>query len=227
MSGRGEGYDILCPGAHCTASCGLCQSKPYPQMGKTGHNHSVVALHGSGYCIDCGARLETGHRYCWNCGAARWKAPSETIAAAAEPPGAGTAALAEPALRGPLAASRLGAVPWLYAVGACAFLLWTTRALAILLAPNGRSEMARELQAQGLNSASAMAWVVPQGVAAIAAGLVAAGLHAAAFYGLRSRRRWGWIAAVVVAAIWSLGLVGIPVLVRLLSRNVRSSFGVD
>jgi hypothetical protein len=61
----------------------------------------------------------------------------------------------------------------------------------------------------------------------IGGSLVAAGLHGAAFYGLRRFRRWGWIAAVVVAALWSLLIVGIPVLIRLVSRNVRQAFGVD
>ena len=32
---------------------------------------------------------------------------------------------------------------------------------------------------------------------------------------------------VVVAALWSVVLVGIPVLIRLFGRNVRRSFGVD
>ena len=57
--------------------------------------------------------------------------------------------------------------------------------------------------------------------------LVAAALHGSAFYGLRRFRRWGWIAAVVVASLWSLLIVGIPVLLRLLNRNVRQAFGVD
>src|SRR5207248_1549393 len=31
-----------------------------------------MSLHGSGFCILCGAHLETGHRFCWSCGAPRW-----------------------------------------------------------------------------------------------------------------------------------------------------------
>lgn len=57
--------------------------------------------------------------------------------------------------------------------------------------------------------------------------LVGTALHGLAFYGLRRFRRWGWISAVVVASLWSLLIVGIPVLIRLVNRNVRQAFGVD
>jgi hypothetical protein len=69
--------------------------------------------------------------------------------------------------------------------------------------------------------------LVIYGVVLIGAALVAVGLHAAAFYGLRRRRWWGWLAAVVVAGIWSLLIVGLPVLLRLVSRNVREAFGME
>ena len=41
--------------------------------------------------------------------------------------------------------------------------------------------------------------VVISGFIFIGMALVAVGLHAAAFYGLRRKARWGWLAAVVVA----------------------------
>jgi hypothetical protein len=57
-------------------------------------------------------------------------------------------------------------------------------------------------------------------------GLSAAALHGAAYYGLRSRKDWGWITAVIVSAGWSLVVVGIPVLVFLLPALLgRPPFG--
>jgi biotin transporter BioY len=58
-------------------------------------------------------------------------------------------------------------------------------------------------------------------------GLVIAALHAIAFYGLRDRKRWGWVAAVLVAGAWSLVLVGIPVLAILLRPSTRRAYGVS
>ena len=56
--------------------------------------------------------------------------------------------------------------------------------------------------------------------------VAAVALHAAAYYGLRRVRPWGWISAVIVAAGWSLVLVGIPVLILLLRRSTRQRFGI-
>lgn len=55
----------------------------------------------------------------------------------------------------------------------------------------------------------------------------AAGLHAAAYFGLRRFKPWGWIAALIVSAAWSLILVGIPVLVLLLRRPTREAYGIS
>jgi hypothetical protein len=55
----------------------------------------------------------------------------------------------------------------------------------------------------------------------------AAVLHGMAYYGLRRLRAWGWIAAVIVSAAWSLVLVGIPVLVFLLRRQTRQAYGIS
>jgi biotin transporter BioY len=56
--------------------------------------------------------------------------------------------------------------------------------------------------------------------------IVAAALHATAYFGLRARKPWGWIAAVIVAAAWSLLLIGIPVLVLLIRSNTRHAYGI-
>lgn len=120
-----------------------------------------------------------------------------------------------------MAAADLGVLPWLYAAGAIFCLVWATRTLAYLLAPAGRSQLT------GMSGDLRPSAVVISGFIFIGMALVAVGLHAAAFYGLRRKARWGWLAAVVVAGFWSLLIVGLPVLLRLISRNVRQSFGME
>jgi hypothetical protein len=198
-----------------------------------------LASEGGSYCVECGARLEPSHRFCPRCGAARWTppedAPGEPPAippqpvSASPPPGAppppsGAALRATQPAR---AVADLGLLPWLYAAGAVFFLVWATQALAFILAPSGRSQLTTELARQGVGRDSQTAMLVVYGAGLMGAALVAVGLHAAAFYGLRRRRWWGWLAAVVVAGFWSLLIVGIPVLLRLVSRSVREAFEVD
>lgn len=194
----------------------------------------TVATDGTGYCIHCGARLEATHRFCWSCGAARWAPEGEAAPAAPPeperaPPTPGTSVFAQrrASAAAPAPVTSLGLLPWFYAAGAVLFLVEATQVLAYLLSPGGRSQLVAELARQGV--AASMQGEVLAGYAVFLVGgsLVAAALHGTAFYGLRRFRRWGWIAAVVVAALWSLLIVGIPVLVRLVSRPVRQAFGVD
>ncbi len=190
-----------------------------------------MSTEGTGYCILCGARLEAVHRFCWNCGAARWTPEPDTEPPPAPsppaPPNPGT-----PVFRpGPASASvpvaSLGLLPWFYAAGAVLFLVEATQGLAYLLSAGGRGQLAAELTRQGFAPSAQGGILAAYWVILIGGSLVAAALHGTAFYGLRRHRRWGWIAAVVVAALWSLLIVGIPVLVRLVNRNVRQTFGVD
>jgi hypothetical protein len=180
----------------------------------------------SRYCIKCGSKLEAGHRFCWNCGSQRWTPEQEPQS---QPQSAERPSPDRPELRGRTAGPRasLGLLPWFYGAGAIFFLVWATQALAVFLSPVGRAQLAGELGRQGVPLSMRSGLLVANGVILISAALVAAALHGAAFHGLRRHRRWGWIAAVVVAAVWSLLIVGIPVLVRLLSRDVRQSFGVE
>jgi putative hemolysin len=194
-------------------------------------NRTGTVEHESGYCIDCGAQLEAAHRFCWSCGAQRWTEPGTGPAEEGRPPPTpgtpvftGRPPPAEPA-RAPV--TGLGLLPWFYAAGAILFLIEATQGTAYLLSPGGRAQLAAELTRQGVAPAVQRGILTAYWIILIGGSLVAAALHGTAFYGLRRLRRWGWIAAVVVAALWSLLIVGIPVLVRLVSRNVRQAFGVD
>ena len=192
------------------------------------------------YCINCGARLEAAHRFCWSCGAPRWTPAPEAVQTPPAgpppreperaPPTPGTpvfgARVPAPAPAEPQSFN-LGLLPWLYAAGAVVFLVEATQGLAYLLSAGGRAQLIAELGRQGSAPSMQSDVLTAYWIILIGGSLVAAALHAAAFYGLRRYRRWGWIAAVVVAALWSLLIVGIPVLVRLVNRSVRQTFGVD
>lgn len=121
----------------------------------------------------------------------------------------------------------LGLLPWLYAAGAIVFLIEATQGLAYLLSPGGRAQLMAELARDGVAASMRSGVIGAYWIVFIGGSLVAAALHGAAFYGLRRFRRWGWISAVVVASLWSLLVVGIPVLIRLVNRNVRQAYGVD
>jgi len=126
----------------------------------------------------------------------------------------------------PPAQPNLGLLPWFYAAGAILFLFDAARGAAFLASPGGRSQLLAGLARQGVDASMQQGfltvyWLVLVGFVAAAA------VHGAAFYGLRRLRLWGWISALVVAIVWSLLIVGIPVLVRLVSRDVRRAFGVD
>ena len=190
------------------------------------------------HCISCGARLDASHRFCWSCGAPRW-APGEADqpAGAADepapnpppaerpPPTPGTSVFQSRSV--PVQRPNLGLLPWLYAAGAILLLTQATQGLASFLSPSGRAQLIAELSRAGV-AAPMRPWILTVYLIVFIGGfLVAAALHGAAFYGLRRFRRWGWISAVVVAALWSLLIVGIPVLLRLVDRNVRQAFGVD
>jgi hypothetical protein len=191
-----------------------------------------MALHGSGFCIMCGARLETGHRFCWSCGAPRWTPETAgengtPLAQAGQhpPPVPGTPAIH--AASPPRQPVTLGLLPWFYAAGAIFFLMWATQALAVFVSPAGRAQLIDDIAKQGYTAAQQPWVLLGQGFFVLGAALIAAALHATAFYGLRRLRRWGWLAAVVIAGFWSLLLVGIPILRRLLSPPIRHAYGVD
>jgi hypothetical protein len=97
---------------------------------------------------------------------------------------------------------------------------------AVIAAPNGREELRQALVNAGITR-DVSTWLIVESAMVVLFEVVAAGLHAAAFYGMRRLRLWGWIAAIIVAAAWSLVLLGIPVLVVLLQRPTRQAFGLS
>lgn len=116
-------------------------------------------------------------------------------------------------------------LPYLFAAGAVFWLVNLAQAAALAAAPVGRAQLEQTLANAGITqNASALLTVYFAIVFVFEA--TAAGLHGAAFYGLRARRWWGWVVAVIVAGAWSLVLVGIPVLVFLLRRQTREAYGV-
>ena len=121
--------------------------------------------------------------------------------------------------------NRLRWLPWPFAVGAVFWLIELTQFAAILAAPQGRAQLQQSLASSGLTHDTAGMLVV-EAVVVVFLEACAIALHAAAYYGLRRFRAWGWIAATIVSAGWSLIVVGIPVLVFLLRRQTRAAYGI-
>ena len=161
-----------------------------------------------GRCAACGAGLEARHRYCWNCGAAR-PAP----AARAEP-------TEDPR-------PRLRALRIFFAAAAVFWLINLAQGLALFLAPNGRAQLAQQLSQSGVPQTTLSETLMLSAVFTVLILVGGAAINAAAFYGLGLRRPAGWVAAVLAAVMWSLVLVGIPVLYLLMKRSTRRACGVD
>ena len=168
-----------------------------------------------GFCINCGERLAPEHRFCWACGAERWQPPAAAEVAAPE-----AAAAAAPA-------TPVGGLVWIFAGGAVLWLISLAQTAGVLAASPTRAQLLDQLGKAGYHGQTAVTIAVIEGVGMLLFGLVVALLHAAAFYGLRDRKRWGWVAAVLVAGAWSLVLVGIPVLAILLRPSTRRAYGVS
>src|SRR6185312_16289760 len=143
-------------------------------------------------CRWCGVELQGGFRFCPNCG---------------RPIAAPKAVSPRPDPLGEVDASRLRWLPFLFAAGAVFWLVELAQFAAIVAAPAGRDQLVQALQQTGISGDMTTLLIID---------IAAAGLHATAYFGLKARRPWGWIAAVVVSALWSLILLGIPVLVLLL-----------
>jgi hypothetical protein len=116
-------------------------------------------------------------------------------------------------------------LPYVFAAGAVFWLVQMTQFAAWLAAPVGRDQFHQTLLNGGITEDFVTILVVYATIVLTVEGLAVAA-HATAFYGLRRRRPWGWIAAVIVSGGWSLILLGIPILVFLLQKTTRQSYGV-
>jgi len=96
---------------------------------------------------------------------------------------------------------------------------------AVVAAPAGRGQLQQALVNAGVTH-DLSSVVVVESVLGLSIAAGAAAVHAASYFGLRAMRPWGWITAVIVAAAWSLVLVGIPILVLLLRRSTREAYGI-
>ncbi len=124
-----------------------------------------------------------------------------------------------------LPGNRLRWLPWLFAAGAVFWLIELTQFAAILSAPAGREQLVQSLAHTGLTR-DASGMLVVESVIVVFLEACAIALHAVAYYGLRKFRAWGWVAATITSAGWSLLVVGIPVLVFLLQRRTRAVYGI-
>jgi type IV secretory pathway VirB2 component (pilin) len=117
-------------------------------------------------------------------------------------------------------------LPYLFAAGAIFWLVELTQAAAMVAAPVGRDQLYQALVKAGITGNTTPVLVLYMTIV-LGIEATAAALHATAYYGLKRRRAWGWIAAVIVAGAWSLVLMGIPVFVFLLQRRTRQAYGIS
>ncbi|TMB89249.1 MAG: hypothetical protein E6J37_04495 [Chloroflexi bacterium] len=140
------------------------------------------------------------------------------------PPGAGSQPF-DPAPPKTAPPSGLRWLPFIFGAGAVFWLVQLAQFAAVVAAPAGRDQLRQAVLSAGVKSdVSTFVWVE---VALVFFFVVAAAcLHATAYFGLRKHRPWGWIAAVIVAAAWSLILLGIPVLYVLVRTSTRRAYGI-
>ena len=116
-------------------------------------------------------------------------------------------------------------LPYLFAAGAIFWLVNLAQSAALAAAPVGRTQLEQTLVSAGVTHDLSLVLALYFAIV-LTFQATAAGLHGAAFYGLRAMRWWGWVLAVIVAGAWSLVLIGIPVFVFLLQRQTRQAYGI-
>ncbi|MEA2644436.1 MAG: hypothetical protein QOG08_1462 [Chloroflexota bacterium] len=143
------------------------------------------------------------------------------------PPGAGSQSFepAPPKPPAPTPPVGLRWLPFVFGAGAVFWLVQLTEFAAIVAAPAGRDQLDQALVQAGIKGDLSTLLVLEAVIFSFFL-IVAAALHATAYFGLRARKPWGWIVAVIVAAAWSLLLVGIPVLLLLIRSNTRHAYGI-
>ena len=170
----------------------------------------------------CGARLEAAHHFCWRCGAERWQ-PEDKPGAVRPPPVPGTGPFAATPRSGAEPVSR--ALPWLtllFGIGALYWLVYGTWVAAHLLAPSGPRQLLHDLAPGGMPAGTEPLFIA---VTALSVTTMAI-LYSASYLGLRRRRRWRWVSAVIAAGLSVFYLVGIPLLILLLRRSTRRACGM-
>jgi hypothetical protein len=143
------------------------------------------------------------------------------------PPGAGSQPFEPTPPKPPAQAPPAGLrwLPFVFGAGAVFWLVQLAQFAAIIAAPAGRDQLHQALVQSGVKG-DLSTLIVVEAVLVFFFVIVAAFLHAVAYFGLRARKPWGWIAAVIVAAAWSLLLVGIPMLVLLIRSSTRRAYGI-
>jgi hypothetical protein len=140
------------------------------------------------------------------------------------PPGAGSQPF-EPSPPKPAPAAGLRWLPFIFAAGAIFWLVQLAQFAAIVAAPAGRDQLLQAVVQAGIKGDVSTLIVIEVALVFFFV-VAAASLHATAYFGLRAHRPWGWIAAVIVAAAWSLILIGLPVLYVLVKSSTRRAYGI-
>ena len=141
------------------------------------------------------------------------------------PPGAGSQSFDPvPPKRVPPASLRW--LPYIFGAGAIFWLVELAQFAALVAAPAGRDRIRQTVEQAGVKGGDVSTWIALEIGVGLFFVIAAASLHAAAYFGLRRRRPWGWVVAVIVAAAWSLILVGIPVLAVLVRSSTRHSYEI-
>ena len=117
-------------------------------------------------------------------------------------------------------------LPYLFAAGAVFWLIELVQFAAVVAAPAGRDQLIQTLVKAGIKGDVTTVLVLECTIVFLVEATAVA-LHAAAYYGLRRVKVWGWVAAVMASVAWSLVLIGIPVLVYLLQRPTREAYGIS
>ena len=143
------------------------------------------------------------------------------------PPGAGSQSFepAPPKSPAPTQPVWLRWLPFVYGAGAVFWLVELAQFAATIAAPAGRDQVRQALVQNGAKS-DLSTLIVIYAIIGFFFVIVAASLHATAYFGLKARKPWGWIVAVIVAAAWSVILIGIPVLVVLSRSSTRHAYGI-
>ena len=144
----------------------------------------------------------------------------------ARPQAAARPAAATPATKGKLP-DHVGVIAMRSAATAVLFLVILAQTAAMILNPHGRAGLDQIVSQAGVSAAQRPGILVLYEVTLILLSLLPAILHAAAFYGLKERRRAGWIVAFLLSIGWSLVLVGIPFAILLWRRDTREAFGIS